>query len=131
KVGAGDPPRIAIQMAVASPAPWVKLSGHMTGYSPATSFTLTGTSVGETLTATLGSDGAFEFPRVLPGTYSGRMAPLTVASVGTNISIVVGDKDLTNVLVAVPTVPPSHSVAGRVVVEGDGPMPRLLGVSFA
>ncbi len=131
KVGTSDPPKISIQMGVASPPPWVKLSGHMTGYSPATGFTLSSASVGETLSATLGPDGAFEFPKVLPGTYSGRMSPLTAANVGTSISIVVGDKDLNNILVAVPTVPPPHAVAGRVVIEGDGPMPRLLAVSFA
>lgn len=131
KVGTSDPPKIAIQMGVASPPPWIKLSGHMTGYSPATGFTLSGTSVGETLSATLGSDGAFEFPRVLPGTYSGRMSPLSTANIGTTISIVIGDKDLTNILIAIPAVPSPHAVAGRVVVEGDGPMPRLLAVSFA
>ena len=68
---------------------------------------------------TTAADGSFQFPRVLPGTYQ-----LSSAAGRTSqpLSVVVGDQDITGLeIVVIPTV----NVTGNVVVEGNGPRPRL------
>ncbi|HLQ77111.1 MAG TPA: hypothetical protein VK210_07135 [Terriglobia bacterium] len=128
RIAEGDSPRIAIEMSVASPPPWVRFSGKVTGQGPATGLSLTGGTVGQPLTTTFGADGSFEFPKMLPGTYTGRLSPLTTANVSMVINVSIGDKDLINAAIAVPS---NKDVTGRVSVEGGGPLPRLIALSAA
>ncbi len=78
--GAGAAPaaqRIRIVLGVTSPAPWVRVSGHIVGSATGkvTSVELTGKILVDTLKASVGPDGSFEFPMVLPDTYSLRLQP--------------------------------------------------------
>jgi TonB family protein len=68
---------------------------------------------------TTAADGTFRFQRVLPGTYT-----LSSAAGRTSqpVSVAVNDQDITGLeLVVIPTV----TVTGNVVVEGNGPRPRV------
>jgi TonB family protein len=67
---------------------------------------------------TTAADGSFQFLRVLPGTYQ-----LSSAAGRTNpLPVVVADQDITGLeIVVIPTV----NVTGNVVVEGNGPRPRV------
>jgi hypothetical protein len=68
---------MAITLGVAKPEPWVKVNGHVIGSSAIRGVTvkLTGAILADELTATSGSDGSFEFPNVLPDTYTLRLLP--------------------------------------------------------
>jgi TonB family protein len=122
-VGSSMPP-VVVTLGVTSPPPWVKVSGRVKGL-PANASTLprlaiASTAVAETLEVSLRPDGSFEFPRVLPGTYSGRFNPPLPVSVP---PILVGNKDVDSVEI---TIPPMRELVGRVVVEGLGAItPRL------
>jgi hypothetical protein len=73
----GAAPRIAITLGVAKPEPWVKVNGRVVGSSAFRGVTvqLTGAILADELTTTSGSDGSFEFPKVLPDTYTLRLLP--------------------------------------------------------
>ena len=73
----GAAPRIAITLGVTKPEPWVKVNGRVVGASTTGGITvkLTGAILADQLTATSGSNGSFEFPKVLPDTYTLRLLP--------------------------------------------------------
>jgi len=114
------PPAIAVTLGVSTPPPWVKLTGRVTGLPMPradTRLSLNG-PVTETLEAIVGSDGSFEFPKLLPGTYLIRInpAPLSLPQP----SIIVPNSDLAGVLISFPAV---KEITGRVSVENGGPLP--------
>jgi hypothetical protein len=88
------PQRIAMTLAVTTPAPWVKVGGRVIGTSggPVTSVELTGKILVDPLKASIGADGSFVFPTVLPDTYVLRLLPggnatgqsITVGGAGLN-----------------------------------------------
>ena len=121
-----DATPITITLGVSSPPPWVKVSGRVTGItnvSPvAPRVTLLGGGT-ESLETTVRSDGTFEFPMVLRGTYTARITPAPAALPA--VSVFVLNKDVADVQIDVPVM---KCVPGRVIVEGDGPIP---GVTFS
>jgi hypothetical protein len=97
-VGADSRPEIRITL-TASSAAWMKVSGRVTGLSEvspreSTTIQLEGPPVAAPITAEAGPDGAFEIPKVLPGTYQVRLSPAVDSFPR---SLVVGYTDLTNV----------------------------------
>jgi len=115
------PPSITVTLGVSSPPPWVKLTGRVTGIPTPrpseTRLTLSGPST-DALSATVGTDGSFEFPKLLPGTYSININPSPISLPGT--SIVMPNSDLSGVQIS---FPPSKEITGRVSVEDGGPIP--------
>ena len=127
KVGAEEPPPIAVTVGVSSPPPWVKISGRViapTGNPNPLQVTLQG---GGAITppASVGPNGSFEFPMVLPDTIA-YLARVEMANSPAMPfppeSILVSGKDLTGVEIALPVM---HEVNGRISVEGSGPPPAL------
>jgi len=100
----GETARVAITLAVASPPPWVRVSGHVTGRVgplPVNTIRLSGNSLAGVLTASVNSDGSFEFPKVLPGQYEARALPSTVRIAA---AIVVGNAEVRDVTLAAPAL---------------------------
>jgi len=120
KVAPGSPTALAIILGVSSPPPWVKVSGRVIG-GVASSVSMSGTATLEALTAPVGRDGQFEFPMVLPGTYTARTVPAVVLAPIT--SITVGTSDLGNVELR---IPPTWEVSGKITVRGNVPVPRVI-----
>jgi hypothetical protein len=131
KILPSRPVSIVVRLGVSSPPPWFKVSGRVIGRAePSTSAVSTpsiqinGPASSENLIVPLFVDGTFEFPRVLPGTYTAR---LTQPILGSGIvTISVENADVTNVEIAAPR---TKEVVGRVRVEGGGPMPERLAFS--
>lgn len=124
KLSSGDSPSLALTLGVASPPPWVKVRGRVvgaggTGGSPS-SVSMTGPGTAETLSTPIGPDGTFEFPRVLPGSYSARAVPLTVLSAAA--ALTVGTADIANLELRTPQ---PKEISGKIAIKGDVPMPRL------
>ncbi len=125
KVAAGDSEPITVALAVSSPPPWVKVSGRVTGRNatttPVTGVTMSGVAAGEAMTTSVSPDGSFEFPKVLPGSYTALALP--AAALSTPTSLTVGTTDVTSVEIR---IPPSKEVRGRIVVQGNVPLPRIV-----
>jgi len=125
KVVSGDSEPIAVILGVSSPPPWVKVSGRLQGSNsmstPPTSITMSGTAAGEVLTTPVRSDGSFEFPKVLPGSYTAQPIPLTAVS--TPVALSVGNVDVTNFEIRIPE---PKEVRGRIIIRGNVPMPRVV-----
>jgi hypothetical protein len=120
---AASVPSITVTLAVPSP-PWVKVSGRVTGLSGPFRVSLSGTPVVDTLETPLNRDGSFEFPRVLPGSYTARLTPaLPIPAV----QVMVLNKDLNGVEIA---VPPVREVIGNVVINGLIPVSPQLSFTF-
>jgi hypothetical protein len=120
KIAPGSPTSLAITLGVSSPPPWVKVSGHVIGGN-ATNVSLSGTALAETLNAPVGRDGQFEFPMVLPGTYTARSVPTVVLAPTT--SITVGTTNVANVEVRIPV---TKEISGKITVRGNVPVPRVI-----
>ncbi|HEX4997233.1 MAG TPA: SUMF1/EgtB/PvdO family nonheme iron enzyme [Terriglobia bacterium] len=76
-----DPIQITITLGVSAPAPWVRVRGRVVSGpdSPVISaVTLDGEGAAAPMKAAVGPDGAFEFPKVLPGNYTARTTPSPV-----------------------------------------------------
>jgi hypothetical protein len=121
-----QPAPITIALGVNSGPPWVAVSGRVVnasnrgtvdgrgarrGEAPADSIMLVGFAFSEILLAPLGTGGAFEFPRVLPGTYIVRVLPdipETYASqfrdASSTYEVVVGADGARNIEVVAPAV---------------------------
>jgi hypothetical protein len=110
---------LSIVLGVSSPPPWVKVSGRVVG-GAATNITMTGAATTDALNTTVGADGAFEFPMVLPGTYTARTQPANPLAGTTPVTV--GAADLTNVEIRLPA---SKEVSGKIALRGNYPMPRL------
>src|SRR5262249_7292946 len=85
---------ISIVLSVSSPPPWVKVSGRVTGGN-ATNVIMTGAPTTDSMNATVGADGVFEFPMVLPGSYTARTQPANPLAGATPVTV--GSVDLANV----------------------------------
>lgn len=70
--------------------------------------------------APIDADGGFEFRRIPPGTY--RISPVPSGGFPSGASLVVGDKDISGVAVAVSQM---IFVSGRVVTEDGSPLPNV------
>ena len=124
KLTSGDSPSLSVMLGVAAPAPWVKVTGRIVGGNagpvPPGSVSMVGPAILETLTAPVQSDGSFEFPKVLPGIYDVRTLPVTVLSAGSTLTV--GPTDVTNFQLRTPQ---PREIKGRILIQGDVPMPRL------
>jgi hypothetical protein len=120
KVAPGSPTALAITLGVSSPPPWVKVSGHVIGGN-ATNVSLNGTALAETLSSPVGRDGQFEFPMVLPGTYTARSVPSVVLAPTT--SVTVGTTNVANVEVRIPV---AKEISGKITIRGNVPVPRVI-----
>jgi TonB family protein len=111
-------PPLLVTLAVASPAPWGKVSGRVVGLSAArigvsNRLILTGSTMIDTLDVPINPDGSFEFARVLPGSYTARLTPplpVPLAPI-----VVPSNKGVTGVEIQLPSL---KEVAGQVVIEG-------------
>jgi hypothetical protein len=113
----------------------VRVSGHVAGASnlrPEGSslphrVTLTGDRsgsrqrLGPRLDTSIGRDGGFEFPKVIPGRYVVAIEPEYTGV--TSQSVEVSDKDISAVVFSIPAL---VRVQSRVVVEGNGPLPNFV-----
>jgi hypothetical protein len=120
-------PEVVVTLGVASPTPWVKVSGRIAGWRPSTAgqsmaISLSGTQGPQTEvpSAVVGADGSFEFPQVLPGAY--RAVISTPPGSTSEFNIVVPNRDLTGIELEVPAL---KEVSGRIAVEDGGPAPRI------
>jgi hypothetical protein len=115
---------LVITLGVSSPPPWVQVRGRVTGGN-ATSVTLAGNAIGETLTAVVRPDRTFEFPMVLPGSYTARPLP---AVVPVSIPVTVGSTNIADLEVAAPT---AKEVSGKITMKGILPAPSRLSLTLA
>jgi hypothetical protein len=103
----------------------VTVTGRVTGIEPVsapwTVYLTGGRTIGDSPSRSqLRRDGAFEFKKVTQGHYD-LMGMLNGPTIRVSLrSIDVAEKDLTNVEAAVPHL---KTASGRMVVEGNGPMP--------
>jgi hypothetical protein len=123
-LASGEAQSMTVTLGVASPPPWVKVRGRVTAANASaqqpSSVTMTSPSAADTLTAPLQQGGSFEFERVLPGTYTAHTLPLT--SMSATGTLTVGASDVANFEIRAPQ---PKDIRGRVVIEGNVPMPRL------
>lgn len=112
-------PVLSVALGVSSPPPWVKVSGRVTG-GTAANVSMVGPALLETLNTPVGADGAFEFPMVLPGTYTVRTVPPIVLAPPTPVTV--GSTNVTNVELSIPA---TKAVTGKITVRGNVPIPRL------
>jgi hypothetical protein len=122
KISSDDSAELLINLAVSGPPPTVSVSGHVTGIAPGQiqRIALRESSGGElsaALEASIGTDGAFTFPKVLPGNY---IAYLRLRSV---TQVTVGNKDVTGITVAHPQ---DILVSGHVIAEGTQTIPATI-----
>jgi len=114
KVSLDDSAELLITLAVSGPPPTVSVSGHVTGIPPGQFLRISlrepsGGYIGAALETSIGSDGSFTFPKVLPGAY---IVYLRLRSV---TQVMVGNKDVTGLIVAHPQ---DILVSGHVITEG-------------
>jgi hypothetical protein len=122
KISGDDSAELLITIATNGPSPAVSVSGRVTG---ATSgqfqrIALREASGGElsaALESSVGADGSFTFPKVLPGAYIVYLRLRSVAQV------MVGDKNVTGLIVAHPQ---DILVSGHVIIEGAQSLPTSL-----
>jgi hypothetical protein len=113
---------ITVTLGASSPPPWVKVRGRVTGASNASPVTpRVALSAGgvEALETPVQSDGTFEFPMVLRGTYGAHHPAPAVAPPA--VPVAVANKDVDGVQIEIPVM---KCVPGRVMVEGDGRFPE-------
>jgi hypothetical protein len=102
------------------------LGGKITGRvnasmrDPELKVTLLGGKLEELLDASIAADGSYEFGHVLPGSYLVGLYPRPAGF--SSMVIKVSDKDVTGLTL---TVPPTHLVTGKIVVQ-NGPLPHAL-----
>jgi len=113
KVGSNDSSELLIELATDGMTA-VSVSGRVTGIAPGQvhRIALREPTAGDLATAletSVGTDGAFTFPKVLPGNY------IVYLRLRAQTQVTVGNKDVTGVTVAYPR---DILVAGHVIVEG-------------
>src|SRR5215471_21345499 len=118
-VTAAAGPVLSVALGVSSPPPWVKVSGRVAG-GTARNVSMTGPAVVDALNAAVGDNGAFEFPMVLPGTYTVRTVPAIALAPATPVTV--GSTNVTNVELRIPA---TKEVTGKITVRGNVPIPRL------
>jgi len=116
KISSDDSTEFVIALAISAPPPTVSVSGHVTGIAPGQFQRIAlrepisnGGEWGAALETSIGADGAFTFPKVLPGNYIVYMRLRAVTQV------MVGSKDVTGLIVANPQ---DILVSGHLIAEG-------------
>ena len=124
KISSGDSAELLINLAINGPSPAVSVSGRVTGMAPGQFLRIslrepTGGELSAALETPIGADGAFTFPKVLPGRY---IVYLRLRAV---TQVTVGDKDVTGLTVAHPQ---DILVSGHVIAEGaqTAPPPAII-----
>ena len=122
KISSDKSAELLINLAVNGPSPAVSVSGRVTGISPGQFLRIslrepTGGDISAALETSIGADGSFRFPKVLPGRYIVYLRLRTVTQV------TVGDKDVTGLIVAHPQ---DILVSGHVIAEGAQTVPQGL-----
>jgi hypothetical protein len=126
KVSANDPAELLINLAVAGPPPTVSVSGRVTGITPGQVLRIslrepTGGELSAALETSIGPDGAFTFPKVLPGNY------IVYLRLRAQTQVTVGNSDVTGLVVAYPQ---DILVSGHVILEGpQGVIPAIIAES--
>jgi hypothetical protein len=141
KVLATDTAELRITLTAPDAKP-VRVSGRVEGWNPATLPTPAALRTGpgalggpppstvvlstsysfSTLSAVIGADGSFEFPKVYPADYTARLEGLLPAlAVQPTANVHVGDADVTVNLV----LPRQRQIPGRITLEGEGLLPRF------
>jgi hypothetical protein len=122
KITAAGAERLYLKFGVQSPMPWVRVGGRVVtpGNEPAMHVDFIMLSGRVSLEAKVNSDGSFNFPRVLPGSYSARTVPFGFGAPPT--TVVIANEDL--VALEIPA-PREVRISGRVMVEGGAPLPRF------
>jgi hypothetical protein len=79
QVTANGAPDVTIHIGLPTPAPWVRINGRVTGLDTAsvkaTSIAISDGPLLNPIEAAVSADGAFEFPKVLPGVYAAQLQP--------------------------------------------------------
>jgi hypothetical protein len=101
KVGPDDSGELLIDLAISGRSPAVSVSGHVTGIAPGQVHRIslrepTAGDLAAALETSVGPDGAFTFPKVLPGNY------IVYLRLCAQTQVTVGDKDVTGLTVAYP-----------------------------
>jgi len=114
KISPGDSAELVIALAIQGPRPGVSVSGRVTGIPPGQFRRIalrepTGGDLSAALETSIGADGSFTFPKVLPGKY------IVYFRLRAQTPVTVGDKDVTGVTIA---YPPDILVSGHVIVDG-------------
>jgi hypothetical protein len=114
KVGPANSAELLIELAIKGPSPAVSVNGHVTGIPPGQVHRIalrepTGGDLSAALETSIGADGAFTFPKVLPGNY------IVYLRLRAQTRVTVGNNDVTGLVVAYPR---DILVSGHVIVEG-------------
>jgi hypothetical protein len=114
KISSDDSAELLINLAVNGPSPAVSVSGRVTGIAPGQVLRIalrepTGGELSAALETSVGPDGAFTFPKVLPGNY------IVYMRLRAQTRVTVGNTDVTGLIVAYPQ---DILVSGHVIVEG-------------
>jgi len=122
---------VVLDVDPAGPSPFVQVRGRFTGGDVAayvrTTIGMSGPAMNESLTSLLDPEGRFGFPMVRPGTYSLEIYSMPELSSNPAIAIGVGSADLSDLEIPMPLW---HEVAGRVVLEDPGAMPKAISFSL-
>ena len=114
KISSNDSAELIINLAVSGPSPAVSVSGRVTGIAPGQFQRIAlrepgGGELSASLETSIGADGSFTFPKVLPGNY------LVYLRFRTNTRVTVGSTNVTGLIVAHPQ---EILVSGHVILEG-------------
>lgn len=119
KISSNDSAELLINLAINGPSPAVSVSGRVTGIVPGQFLRIslrepTGGDISAALETSVAPDGAFTFPKVLPGRY------IVYLRLRTQTQVLVGNKDVTGLIVAHPQ---DILVSGHVITEGAQTVP--------
>jgi hypothetical protein len=114
KISSNDSAELLISLAVNGPSPAVSVSGRVTGITPGQVQRIalrepTGGELSAALETSIGADGAFTFPKVLPGNY------IVYFRLRAQTPVTVGNTNVTGLIVAYPQ---DILVSGHVITEG-------------
>jgi hypothetical protein len=114
KIAPADSAELLIELAINGPPPAVSVSGRVTGIAEGQPHRIalrepTAGDLAAPLETSVGADGAFTFPKVLPGTY------IVYLRLRAQTQVTVGNKDVTGVTVAYPR---DILVSGHVILDG-------------
>ena len=113
-ISANDSGELLINLALNGPPPTVSVSGRVTGLAPGQLQRISlrepsGGVISAALETSVGADGSFKFPSVLPGNY------IVYFRLRAQTAVTVGSTDVTGVIVAHPQ---DILVSGHVILEG-------------
>jgi hypothetical protein len=124
----GDTKTMTVTLSIASPPPWVSVSGRVTADGATQArvirVTMRSPAAAEPLTTIVDADGSFEFSKVIPGSYT--TLAFAATSLSPPLNVTVGATDVTGVTIRLPQ---SKTIAGHITVQGSLPknirVPRL------